>query len=76
LPARSVGVVIGRQCGLDAPPSHVVLTVDARGLDLQQDVNAVPGPFGDLGGRCSGVEPPRHGAHLAAVRRVNALDHE
>ena len=37
----------------------VGLAVDALGVDPEQHVNAVPGPFGDLRGVHSGVEPHR-----------------
>src|ERR1035438_2494841 len=56
-------------CGLSSPGSpsassmrrlgYLVLAVDALGVDLEQDGDAVPGPLGDLGGRDSPVEPCR-----------------
>lgn len=36
------------------------LAVDALGVDTQQDVDAVAGPFGDLGRVHAGVEPERY----------------
>ena len=35
----------------------VGLAVDAVGVDLEQDHDAVPGAAGDLGGRHPGVQP-------------------
>ena len=42
----------------DALVGGVGLAVDAVGVDLQQDCDAVPGAAGDLGRRDPGVEPP------------------
>jgi len=36
------------------------LAVDAVGVDLEQDRDAVPGAAGDLGGGHPGVQPERH----------------
>ena len=45
---------------LDDPAlGELVLADDALGVDPQQDVHAVPGPFGDLGGIDASVEPCR-----------------
>jgi hypothetical protein len=33
------------------------VAVDATGVDLEQDINAVPGSSGDLGSRDAGVGP-------------------
>jgi hypothetical protein len=46
---------------LDPPAGGVVLAVDALGVGLGKDVDAVPGSLGDLGSRDAGVEPKRHG---------------
>lgn len=44
---------LGRQTegGLDSAPDGFVLAVDALGVHLEQDVDAVAGPLGHLGGR-------------------------
>ena len=43
---------------LDDPAlGELVLADDALGVDPQQDIHAVPGPFGDLGGIDASVEP-------------------
>jgi hypothetical protein len=54
---------LGRAHGiLDAPLGRLLLAVDALGVDPQQDIDAVPGPLGDLR-RCDpGVEPGRDGS--------------
>ena len=44
----------------DALVGGISLPVDAVGVDLQQDGDAVPGPAGDLGGGHPGVQPQRH----------------
>jgi hypothetical protein len=43
----------------DAPLGYMVVPVDALGVDLEQDGDAVPGPLGDLGGRDAPVKPGR-----------------
>ena len=43
----------------DAPPGYLFLAVDALGVDLEQDGDAVSGPLGDLGGLYAPVEPCR-----------------
>jgi len=43
----------------DALAGGISLPVDAVGVDLEQDRDAVPGPAGDLGGGHPGVEPQR-----------------
>jgi hypothetical protein len=45
----------------DAAPGYLVLAVDALGVDLEQDRDAVPGPLGDLGGRGRGPWPDPEG---------------
>src|SRR4051794_23675250 len=42
--------------------------VDATGVDLEQDVDTVPRPPGDLGGGNPGVEPERHPGVTQIVR--------
>ena len=44
----------------DALVGGVGLPVDAVGVDLQQDRDAVPGAAGDLGRGHPGVQPQRH----------------
>ena len=56
----------------DPPARCLVLTVDALRVDLEQDVNAMPGPLGYLGGRNALVEPERHGRVPRAARRTVA----
>ena len=52
-----------RLCGAEGVGDPLVggvsLPVDAVGVDLQQDGDAVPGAAGDLGGGHPGVEPQR-----------------
>ena len=40
-----------RQGRLDALPRYLILAIDALGLDPEEDIHAVPCPFGDLGRR-------------------------
>lgn len=42
---------------LDPPPGGFLLPVDALGVHLEQDVDAVPGPRGHLRGGDAGVQP-------------------
>src|SRR5215831_20339529 len=42
---------------LDLLAHHVLLAVEAVGIDGVQDADAGPGAGGDLGGRAGGVEP-------------------
>ena len=44
----------------DALVGGISLAVDAVGVDLEQDSDAVPGAAGDLGRRHPGVQPQRH----------------
>jgi hypothetical protein len=41
----------------DALVGGISLTVNAVGVDLEQDRDAMPGAAGDLGGRYPGVQP-------------------
>jgi len=50
---------------LDAATSDGVLAVDALGVDLEQDGDAVPRPLGDLGG----AMPPLSQVKTQACRR-------
>jgi hypothetical protein len=45
----------------DAAFGFALLPGDAFSGDPQQHVDAVPGPFGDLGSRYAGVQPGRYG---------------
>jgi hypothetical protein len=58
LPVPSCAEVVVAAEGVgDALVDGAVLAVDAVGVDLEQDGDAVPGPAGDLGGRDAGVQP-------------------
>ena len=59
VPRFGLGVLGAEGVG-DALVGGVGLAVDAVGLDLEQDGDAVPGAAGDLGGGYPGVEPQRH----------------
>ena len=52
--------VLGAESVGDALVGCVGLAVDAVGVDLQQDRDAVPGAAGDLGRGHPGVQPQRH----------------
>lgn len=41
----------------NAAPGELVLADDALGVDPQKNVDAVPGPFGDLGWEDAAVQP-------------------
>ena len=43
---------------IHAADPHVLQAGHAPGLDPHQDLDAVPGPRGDLGGRHARVQPP------------------
>jgi hypothetical protein len=43
--------------GVGALVRHGLPVIEAIGVDAQQELDAVPGPLGDLGGGHSGVEP-------------------
>jgi hypothetical protein len=45
----------------------VVVAVDAVGVDGEQDVDAVPGAGGDLGGFTPGVQPQGQGGVAQVV---------
>ena len=47
------------ECLADAALSDGVLAVDALGVDLQQDIDAMPSSRGGLGWRGAGVQPQR-----------------
>jgi len=49
--------LVGCECVGDAVVGGVGLAVDAVGVDLKQDGDAVPGAAGDLGRRDAGVQP-------------------
>jgi len=53
------------QCFADAALGELVLADDALGVDAQQNVHAVPGPFRDLGGKT----PPFSQVDRQACRR-------
>jgi hypothetical protein len=55
LPGTSVSVL--SQCFADPARGEFVLAHDASGVDPQKDVDAVPGPFSDLGGVDAAVGP-------------------
>jgi len=55
---------------VDAALGGVVLAVDALGIDLEQDGDAVSGPLGDLGRWDASVEP---GAYAGVTQIVDAL---
>jgi len=48
------------QRDFDPPPRGVVLTVDALGVDPQEYLHTVPGPFRDLGRRDACVQLRRY----------------
>jgi hypothetical protein len=52
--------VLGAEGASDALVGGVGLPVDAVGVDLQQDSDAVPGAAGQLGRRHPAVQPQRH----------------
>lgn len=53
----SVGFgVVGLQRFLDATPGGIFLSGNALGIDAEEHFDALPSPFGDLGGRHTGVE--------------------
>src|SRR6478672_9955948 len=54
IPVRAMGV--SESC-LDPLSDGLVLSVDALGVDAEQDVDTVAGPLGDMGGGHAGVEP-------------------
>ena len=60
------GVLVAEGVG-DALVDIVSLAVDAVGIDLQQDGDAVSGAAGDFGGGYSGVEPEGHGGVAEVV---------
>lgn len=45
----------------DPTTRHLVLTVERLGIDLQHDLDRVPGPLGDLGGWHSAAQPRQDG---------------
>lgn len=49
--------VVVAQSVFDPLPVELVAAVDALGVDTQQDVDAVAGPLGNLGGIDAGVQP-------------------
>src|ERR1017187_6793531 len=51
----------------DALVGGAGLAVDAVGVDLEQDGDAVPGAAGDFGGRDPGVQPQGHGGVAQVV---------
>src|SRR5512132_1421974 len=57
-----VGVDVGvSERHLDAPADLRVSTVEALGVDPEQDLDRVPSPLGHHGGRYAAVEPGGHG---------------
>jgi hypothetical protein len=44
------------------------LAVDALGIDLEKDVEAVAGPLGHLGSRDAGIEPKGHARVSELIR--------
>ncbi len=52
----------------DPALGDLVLPDDAPGVDLEQDVDAVASPFGDLGGWNSAIEPRRETGVPEVVR--------
>ena len=54
---------------------ELVLADDALGLDPQQYVHAMAGPFGDLGGIDAAVQPRGQASAAQVVRPTGALDH-
>jgi hypothetical protein len=48
------------QGGLDPGIHPIPVTVEALGVDLEQDVDGMPGAFCDVGGRDSGVKTACH----------------
>src|SRR5271165_5279602 len=60
--------VLGAAEGVgDALVGGVGLSVDAVGVDLEQDGDAVPGAAGDFGGGDAGVQPQGHGGVAQVV---------
>ena len=54
--------------GFHAGDPDVFQAGDALGVDPQQQLDAVPGPGGDLGGRDPGVQPPGDAGVAKVVR--------
>jgi hypothetical protein len=54
---RAGSLIIVAECVFYAPAVDLVAAMDALGVDAEQDINAVAGPFGDLGGVDAGVQP-------------------
>jgi hypothetical protein len=54
---RGRGFVLDAEGVGDALVGGVGLAVDAVGVDLEEDGDALPGVAGDLGGRDAGVQP-------------------
>jgi hypothetical protein len=50
------------------PEPPVVVTVNAMGVDAEQDLDRVPGPLGDQGRRHARVEPPGDAGMAEVVR--------
>ncbi len=46
--------------GVNPGVHPVAVTIEALGIDLEQDIDRVPGTFGDVGRWDAGVEPERH----------------
>src|ERR1022692_1887095 len=67
--ARGSGTGIVRvvEGAVDAGVGGVGLAVDAVGVDLEQDGDAVPGAAGDLGGGHPGIEPHGDGGVAEVV---------
>src|SRR5439155_14112603 len=65
--ASGAGLIRAAECVSNAPVDGVGLAVDAVGVDLEQDGDAVSGAAGDLGGRHPGVEPQGDGGVAQVV---------
>ncbi|GLW99599.1 hypothetical protein Misp02_36860 [Microtetraspora sp. NBRC 16547] len=46
-----------RQGFINPPVGDLLLAVEALGVYAEEDIHAMPGPFGDIGGRDAGIEP-------------------
>jgi len=58
--------------GCDSAFGDLVLAFEALGIDAEQDLDAVAGPFGDLGCGYSPVEPGRQAGVTKTFPRVTA----
>lgn len=53
---------------MDPLSKDLLTAVETLGVDLEKDLDGLAGPFGDVGGWDSAVEPGRHGGVTEVVR--------